>query len=514
MAKAEGVSDFVGHQIGKHGADEPLGYAVKHFRVVVLVLRVIFQHAEHVEGEVAERHIECAAVGGETHGVIFAHPFVEHRQLLVLQQGRIGENDRVQIQSIGFAPRPSGEQFLAPRGRGEDDAGIPLRIIFKPDQRFRGQALGRDFRHLFVIPPPERANPAIGQHDVGIENLAGQRMSPGRADGDGDVIVQPAQEIISNILGILVHMRFGGLVLIVHLDGVVDADFGKSVVPPQNALADPPTIAHGYGVLDVKDDGFLRRAQLQLGITLFQIPAIDVADPLVFRLVLAQIAIDGGEISNPVVGDTRLVAGVVRDQADGKVIRLEPAAGIGHFKGDLNILRERLGLGDGGQTRIQAAEKTTENLARVLDEQIVEVDHRLAARTHGHDRDVGQDAIGEQTRNRAFRFRVARRSRGQLGFNQSHALVKSFPVRIARRSLKTGKYRPAGLRDREVILLILPALGEFGEDLAVLLPSPDGVEAGLAVRDGHDFLVAFRDFLERWEVGFLLTVRFVVRLSV
>ena len=90
MAKTEGVSDFVSNEIGKHGADEPLGNAVKHFRVVVLVLRVIFQHAEHVEGEVAERHIECAAVGGETHGIVLAQPFVEHCQLLVFQQSRIG----------------------------------------------------------------------------------------------------------------------------------------------------------------------------------------------------------------------------------------------------------------------------------------------------------------------------------------------------------------------------------------------------------------------------------------
>ena len=59
-------------------------------------------------------------------------------------------------------------------------------------------------------------------------------------------------------------MSAGRFILLVHLDGIDNADLFKGLVPFQNAFADPPAIAHGRRMFDVEDDGLLWGTHLEV----------------------------------------------------------------------------------------------------------------------------------------------------------------------------------------------------------------------------------------------------------
>ena len=96
-------------------------------------------------------------------------------------------------------------------------------------------------------------------------------------------------------------MRLGGLVLIANLDGVIESDVPKRLVPVEDALADPSPIADGNGVLDIKNDRLLGRTEAELGIALLEVPAIDVAGPPLFRGGFTKGAVDGGEVPDALI---------------------------------------------------------------------------------------------------------------------------------------------------------------------------------------------------------------------
>ena len=68
-------------------------------------------------------------------------------------------------------------------------------------------------------------------------------------------------------------------VLVSDLDGVDDADVFECFVPVVDALAHEPAVADWDGVFDVEDDWFFGRAEPAGWVLLFDVPAVDVADP-------------------------------------------------------------------------------------------------------------------------------------------------------------------------------------------------------------------------------------------
>ena len=226
---------------------------------------------------------------------------------------------------------------------GQAHARIPLGMLLEPGECFRRETLHCDAREDFVELLPVMANPAVGQNNVGVENLAGQRVDPARADGGADIVVEPADKVVPGILWILLHVRAGGGVLVVNLNGIGQADFIVGLVPHQDALANPAAVAHRRGVLDVENDRVLHRADLELGVGLLEVPAVDVAGLLLLVGVLAEVGVAGGEVAHPLIGQARLVGLVRDDRTDRVVPRLEHAVGRRHGEGQLDVARERLG---------------------------------------------------------------------------------------------------------------------------------------------------------------------------
>src|SRR5207247_7178311 len=85
-----------------------------------------------------------------------------------------------------------GEELIALMGRREQEAWVPLRILFQPGERIRSKTLHRQPRQQFAELPLEVANPTVGENDVGVEDLAGERMDAAGADRRADIVVEPA----------------------------------------------------------------------------------------------------------------------------------------------------------------------------------------------------------------------------------------------------------------------------------------------------------------------------------
>ena len=301
-------------------------------------------------------------------------------------------------------------------------------------------------------------------------------------------------------------MRLGGLVLIANLDGVIEPDVPKRLVPVEDALADPSPIADGNGVLDIKNDRLLGRTEAELGIALLEVPAIDVAGPLLVRLVLTKIAVDGREVPDALIRGPRLVAGAVGDNADGVVEGGKCAAGNGNFNGNLDVLWKRLGADDSRQAGVDAANSPAEKRARLADEQIIEVDHGLTAGTHRHDRHIHEHAVGEQALHGALGLRLAGGPSSDLRFNQRHALVVALPIDVAGWALQAGEDTSAGLGHGDEVSLAAPPGRQLGQELVLLLVEVDRIQRLRAIRGGDDLLEPFGHFGEFREVGLLLVV--------
>ena len=77
----------------------------------------------------------------------------------------------------------------------------------------------------------------------------------------------------------------------------------------------PTAVTHRDGVLDVINDGLFGWRHLQAGVSLLEIPAVDVSLPFGLLVVISKVAVAGHEVANPVVSFTRLVP-VVAGQVD------------------------------------------------------------------------------------------------------------------------------------------------------------------------------------------------------
>ena len=193
------------------------------------------------------------------------------------------------------------------------------------------------------------------EDDVGVDDLAGQRVGPRRPHGEAAIRRDPAEGVVIDVFRIEILV-----LLLAHLDGVAEADLLERLVPFQDALADVGPVLVRHRLLDPEDDLLLRGRQLvgvlrvdRLGP--LQPPAVDVADEGGVLAVGAEVLDDAEEVADAVVGQARLVAvvgqlaqAVVDDDrgaaAVDDAVVAAAAAGVGGGHLQLDVARERLDL--------------------------------------------------------------------------------------------------------------------------------------------------------------------------
>ena len=166
-------------------------------------------------------------------------------------------------------------------------------------------------------------NPTVCQDDISIHDLSGQRMDTTWADRGADVVVQPAYKVVLHILRIFFHVSAGRSILIVHLNGVGQADVFERLVPGENSITNPASISNRCCMFDVEHDRLLGRTDLQTWISLFEEPAVDIANFGFPVVVTRQIGVRRREESDSTVSNSRLVPRFVRNVADGVVQDLQ-----------------------------------------------------------------------------------------------------------------------------------------------------------------------------------------------
>ena len=189
-------------------------------------------------------------------------------------------------------------------------------------------------------------HPAIGQDDVGIQNLTGIGIHTARTNRGPHVVIQPTHEIVTHIFRIEVHVTACRRILVMHFNGFSNANFLERFVPGQDSLFNPIPITSRRSVFNVERDRFLGRAERQLGITFFDVPTVNKPCPHIFIFVFAQVTVTGREITDPLIGFARAIAGRSTDRTDRIMQRRQLAIAGWHFEGKFDILGERLRLGD------------------------------------------------------------------------------------------------------------------------------------------------------------------------
>ena len=287
------------------------------------------------------------------------------------------------------------------------------------------------------------------------------------------------------------------LVLEVHLDGIVDADFGKRVVPVEDALTQPAAVPDRNRMLDVVNDGFLRRRHLQTGVPLLEIPAVDVSLPFGLLVVIAKVTVAGHEVTNSVVRFTRLVA-VVSGQVDNREVQTNNlATSIGNIERHHGVLGEGLGGDDFGQASVQATEsQATGSRAK---QKAVQVHDGLARWTHRKDGNIKQHGVGKDSSHRVSGFLFTVGTGAQLGGHDHQAVTVALPVHQHFGTLQSGKDGATVLRGRNDVLLSFPAPGQFCQKVVVFLP--DSIERPGTVRGRNHFFESVGHLIEFGEVG-------------
>ena len=440
--------------------------------------------------------------------VDLAHATGETVIAIVAEQGGVdvcrGMTGEPAVLAAGPAPGQLGQHVGALRGKRQPHPGIPVRVKIEPGQRLGPESFHRRLGNEQLPGLHPAADEPLVHDDVGIEDLAGEGIDPAGADGEAHAGVGPEHEVVAGVLGVLLHVGLGAGVLLVDLDGVEDAHLLKGLVPLEHALPHPAPIAHRRGVLEVEDDGLLGRAQLELGVGLLQLPPVDVPHPGRVRSGLADVAVRRREVAHASVRLSRLVASVLGQRADRVVKRANSPALKRQLEGQLDVLGERLGLGDRGQLGVGAAGVAAEELGRLPHQQSVHVDHRAAFRSLGDDGHVQDDAVGENPLPAHLRLAVAGGAHRNVGLDEGQALVVALPFRIGVAVLHARGPDAAGDGVGDEEALVLEAAGQLGQHLPVLLADPDGVEAGLAVGGGDDLLVVLGNVLELRQLVLLL----------
>ncbi len=205
---------------------------------------------------------------------------------------------------------------FAVRRMSQSHPGIPFGMLLQPGKCFRGISFHGQLWKFFVELAPEMPNPSIGQNDVCIQNLTRDWVGSAGADGGADVVVQPANEIVSHVFRIIFHVCVGALILVTNLNGIQQSDFLKGLVPHHHALTHPAAVTNRGGMLDVEDDRIFNRTGFQLRSSFFQMPAVDESSPNIVLLEFPQIIIAGCEITNALVSLAGPVGWVGFDLAD------------------------------------------------------------------------------------------------------------------------------------------------------------------------------------------------------
>ncbi len=235
---------------------------------------------------------------------------------------------------------------------GQTDTRIPVWMLRIPSQRFRRSAFHHQLWHDVAELVLKSSNPTVGQNDVRVKDFTCLWINTARSDRGTDVIVQPANEVVSNVFWIFIHVSTRLAVLLADLDRIGDTNVFERFVPVQNAFANKAAIANWRRVFDVENDRLLGRAQSKIRIPFFQMPAVDVTNFRFIFLVLSVVAVLSLKVSNSLVGFTWLEAVRAFDFADRKVQRLQHAVVHWHFVSDFDVLGESFCFLDRSQTRL------------------------------------------------------------------------------------------------------------------------------------------------------------------
>ena len=132
----------------------------------------------------------------------------------------------------------------------------------KPSKRLGAGALHRNLGHQVFEVKIEVTNPAVGQNNVCIQNFAGRWMHAAWANRGSNIIVQPTNEVVANVLGVFLHVSLDARrrILVFDNDRIDQTNFLERFVPIVNAGFDPTSITHWCGVFDKKPNGFFRWA--------------------------------------------------------------------------------------------------------------------------------------------------------------------------------------------------------------------------------------------------------------
>ena len=350
-------------------------------------------------------------------------------------------------------------------------------------------------------------NPTIGQDDVSIQDFSGHGIGSAGADGRTHIIVEPTNEIVTDVFRVFLHVSSGRLILIANLKGIEQAYFLKGFVPHHDPLPHPSSVSNGRGVFDVKNDGVFHWADFERWVRLLHVPAIDIASAHIAVLIFTKIAVTRGEISDTLVSLARFVGGVGFDFTDGKMKGFEQTAGNRHLKSDLNVLREGSSRLDRGQLLFQSNRAGPKKLGTFSQQKGIKVNHGAPLRMHGDDRHVCQHSVGKQALNGALGFRISARTNFNVGLNQHHSFADLLPVDIHVRLLQSGILLAAGHRQGNEEFLGDIFFGESCQKLVVLGIVKEPKQTRTLINGRDDLLVALKD------LGIRRIVRFFLRLS-
>ena len=350
-------------------------------------------------------------------------------------------------------------------------------------------------------------DPTIGQDDVSIQDFSSHGIGSAGADGRTHIVVEPTNEIVTDVFRVFLHVCVGRLILIANLKGVEQAYFLKGLVPHHDPLPHPSSVANGRGVFDVENDGVFHWTHFERWVRFLHVPAIDVSSPNIIHFVFPQVVVTRGEIPDTLVSLARFVGGVGFDFTDREMKGFEQTAGNGHLKGNLNVFRESSSRLDRGQLLFQSNRAGPKKLGTFSQQKGIKINHGAPLRMHGDDRHICQHSVGKQALNGALGFCISARTNFNVGLNQDHSFADLLPVDIHVRLLQSGILLPAGHRQGNEEFLGDIFLGESCQKLVVFGVVKESKQTRTLINGRDDLLVALKD------LGIRRIVRFFLRLS-
>lgn len=132
----------------------------------------------------------------------------------------------------------------------------------QPSQGLGTETLHCQLWHEVVIIEVVVPDPTIGEDHVGVEDLACLGVNPARSNRGPDVIVEPANKIVADVLRPFSMWAATLGVLVLDHHRVDDADFLERLIPVINTCFDPTAVADWGRVFDVKANRLLRWTEL------------------------------------------------------------------------------------------------------------------------------------------------------------------------------------------------------------------------------------------------------------